>query len=80
MTHPFTREYVEGLRREGQRKGVRIRDLEEALIVKAIDAEALRQGVPPEMVGKISILGVYVDDRGIVVGAAEAVCKVKPKT
>lgn len=73
MTHAFTREYVEGLRREGQRKGVRIRDLEEALIAKAIEAEAVRAGVPSEHISKIPTIGVWVDDNGVVKGAANAV-------
>ena len=38
----FTREYVEELRRESQRKGERIRMLTEALAVKTAECAALR--------------------------------------
>jgi hypothetical protein len=41
-TRIFTQEYVEGLRRESQRKGARIRELEAALEMKTAEYEALR--------------------------------------
>lgn len=77
MTHEFTREYVSGLRREGQRKGQRIRNLEEWLIIRAIAEEAARHGILAPEVMKIMTAGIMVDDAGKVVGVVEAVRKYK---
>lgn len=69
----FSIEYVEGLRREGQRKGKRIRELEEALIAKVVAAELLHWGIEPSI--KVDLGLVYVDDKGFVKGAVDAVKK-----
>jgi plasmid stability protein len=77
MTHEFTREYVSGLRREGQRKGLRIRNLEEWLIIKAIAEEAARHGIYAPEAMKIMTAGLSVDECGKVLGVADAVRKYK---
>ncbi len=73
MMQTFPAAVVAELRREGQRKGLRIRDLEEALIAKAVEAEAARAGIAPALVKDIPTIGLTVDAAGVVIGAAEAV-------
>lgn len=72
-TRQFTPEYVGELREENKKRRIRNQLVEGAACKLAVETEAFRRGLDPDLFPLLTIEGVSIDAVGNVVGAAEAV-------
>jgi hypothetical protein len=78
MQQTFPAPVVRELRDQAKRYRVRARNLELVLIRREIANEAARAGIDPSAIPPDALARVFVDDAGVVRGAAEAVAFLKP--